>query len=87
MSSHAAADLSFDLEHTDDDDDDIRDDPNESAVRAKWSMDGASTLTEAAQKLRSLAEGLLQMEREGWQLTEPVADDYGFIRKFAEAKA
>lgn len=57
------------------------DDENESVVRAKWSMDGAKMLTEAAEMLRAEADGLLRMEKEGWQLMGPVEDDYGFIRR------
>jgi hypothetical protein len=72
-------DLAFDGAEFDDEDD--WDDPNRSTVRAKWSMDGAMTLTEAAQKLRAFADDLLAMEADGWQLTERVNDDYGFIRK------
>lgn len=54
---------------------------NESIVRAKWSFDGATTLSEAAQKLRNYADELIQMEKEGWQLTQPIEDDYGFIER------
>ena len=50
-------------------------------IRAKWSMDGASTLTEAAHQLRLYASSLEKLESEGWQLTGPVEDDYGFIEK------
>lgn len=57
------------------------DDENEQIVRAKWSMDGAKTLSEAASLLRCYADNLMDMEREGWQLIQPIEDDYGFIRK------
>lgn len=48
-------------------------------VRAKWSMDGAASLSEAAAMLRRYAEWLEELERDGWQLIEPVDDDYGHI--------
>lgn len=57
------------------------DDPLDEVIRAKWVMDGASTLSEAAENLRAFAAYLEGMEKEGWQLTAPVADDYGFIRQ------
>jgi uncharacterized protein (UPF0335 family) len=44
-------------------------------------MDGAATLSEAAEKLRSFADYVESLEPEGWQLTEPVTDDYGEIEK------
>lgn len=76
---------SFDEELEDEDGEDEADDEYSSGVRstirAKWSMDVAATLTEAAELLRGHADYLLAMERDGWQLTEPVRDDYGFIRR------
>jgi hypothetical protein len=50
-------------------------------IRAKWTMDGAATLSEAARMLRDFADHLEELEREGWQLIEPVSDDYGDIEK------
>jgi hypothetical protein len=50
-------------------------------VRAKWTIDGASTLAEAAQKARGFATWLQQMHDEGYVLRNPVADDYGFYYK------
>lgn len=50
-------------------------------VRAKWSIDGAATLAEAAQKAREFADHLEHLAAEGYVLTQPVEDDYGFIRK------
>ncbi len=54
-------------------------------VRAKWTMDGARTLTEAARKLRAFAADLERLEREGWQLAHEVADDYGYLEKRSPA--
>ncbi len=48
-------------------------------IRAKWTMDGAETLSEAASKLRNFADSLVELEREGYRLDGPVADDYGFL--------
>ncbi len=50
-------------------------------IRAKWTIDGASTLAEAAQKAREFADHLQGLHDQGYVLREPVADDYGFIRK------
>ena len=44
----------------------------EKILRAKWVMDGADTLAEAAEYLRSYAKYLEQLEQEGWQLNEMV---------------
>lgn len=46
--------------------------------RAKWTIDGAKTLSEAAEKAREFADYLDDKARQGWQLTGPVEDDYGF---------
>lgn len=52
---------------------------HEDTIRAKWAMDGASTLSEAAKMLRDYADDLVKMEKDGWQLTQEIADDYGFL--------
>jgi hypothetical protein len=49
-------------------------------IRGKWSMDGATTLTEAAEKLRDYAHELEHLRASGLELAEPIADDYGLIR-------
>jgi hypothetical protein len=48
-------------------------------VRAKWTMDGATTLLEAATKLRNEAEWLEDLASAGFELNGPIEDDYGFI--------
>jgi hypothetical protein len=48
-------------------------------------MDGATTLSEAATRLRETAHSLEGLERAGWQLEQPVKDDYGFIHERKEA--
>jgi len=53
----------------------------EDTIRAKWLMDGARTLGQAAKQLREYADQLERLERDGWQLTQPIDDDYGFIQR------
>jgi hypothetical protein len=48
-------------------------------IRAKWTMDGATTLPEAAAKLRAFADELDRMHAEGYRLERPVEDDYGDV--------
>lgn len=50
-------------------------------VRAKWTIDGATTLAEAAQKAREFADWLQGLHDEGYVLREAVADDYGSCYK------
>lgn len=69
-----------DAEEFEDDLEDEEDDDYE-IVRAKWCMDGAATLAEAAEMLRGFAQHLDVLALEGWQLTQPVKHDYGFIRQ------
>jgi hypothetical protein len=68
-------------ENENEDGDENGEDVEEHLIRAKWCMDGARTLSEASEILESLANSLRQLERDGWQLVEPINDDYGFIRK------
>jgi hypothetical protein len=50
-------------------------------VRAKWILDDATTLAEAAQKAREFADYLQKLHDEGNVLREPISDDYGFYYK------
>jgi hypothetical protein len=50
-------------------------------VRAKWTIDGATTLAEAAQRSRQFADYLQGLHDEGYVLIEPIQDDYGNYRK------
>jgi hypothetical protein len=64
---------------------DLEDDADEAGdgtetVRAKWTIDGAATLAEAAQKARDFADFLQSLHDQGYVLDGPVADDYGFYR-------
>lgn len=51
----------------------------EQIIRAKWAMDGATTLEEAAGKLEAHAARLRGMAEEGWRLEGAVEDDYGTV--------
>jgi hypothetical protein len=50
-------------------------------IRAKWSIDGATSLEDAAVKAGEFAASLRELAAEGYELTGPVEDDYGFARK------
>ncbi len=50
-------------------------------IRAKWSMDGASTLDEAIEKLNEFIEYLRSLKADGWELRDTIDDDYGFLKK------
>ena len=73
-----------DIELEDDElfaDDDVADEEGDDVVRARWVMDGARTLSEAARKLEAFADELRELEESGWQLVAAVEDDYGVIRQ------
>ena len=48
-------------------------------LRAKWTMDGATTLAEAAAMFRREAEELERLAASGFELDQPVADDYAIV--------
>ena len=56
------------------------------SIRAKWSMDGAKTLSQAAKKLRKQADALERMEVQGWQLTGTIDNDWGFCERELPAR-
>ena len=53
----------------------------ERTIRAKWVIDEAKTLGEAAARVRQFADNLEAMEAEGWQLVDIIYDDYGFATR------
>jgi hypothetical protein len=55
--------------------------PDDEIVRAKWTIDGAATLAEAAQKAHAFGDWLQSLHDEGYVLSQPVSDDYGFYSK------
>lgn len=48
-------------------------------IRGKGLFEDAATLAEAAAMLRAEADRLDQLARDGWELEEPVGDDYGLL--------
>jgi hypothetical protein len=54
--------------------------------RTKWLVDGASTLEEAAGRLREFAGHLEQLERDGWQLARPVENSYAYVHYVGEGE-
>ena len=50
-----------------------------SIVRAKWTIDGATTLREASEKAHAFADYLAQLDQEGWVLESMVEEEYGYI--------
>lgn len=61
---------------------DVRDD--DLVIRAKWTLDGAVTLAEAAEKAREFAGYLDGLREQGYVLRGLVEDDYGFACKAAD---
>lgn len=49
--------------------------------RAKWIFDGASTVQEMSSRLRARADQLRELANEGWELREPVQDDYALLQR------
>lgn len=79
--------MAEDLVSQNDDEDELFDLEDSKIVRAKWAMDDATTLSEAAAKVEAFAAYLRDLESEGWQLIGPVEDDYGFIKQKPRLRA
>jgi hypothetical protein len=60
-------------------------DMGEILLRAKWAMDGAESLAEAADMLRLFADELDALAAAGFHLMAPIEDDYGFAHRGDEA--
>ena len=57
------------------------DEENHDIIRAKWIFDNAETLDQVIERLQAEIEHIRQLKAAGWELTGPVEDDYGHIRK------
>ena len=44
-------------------------------------LDGCSTLDEVVARLQAAATGYERLKAEGYELRDPICDDYGFLRK------
>lgn len=60
---------------------DTEEEEEEVCIRAKWTIDDAKTIDEAIEKLNGFIEYLKSLKEEGWELREPIYDDYGFLYK------
>lgn len=67
------------------DDESDWDPENNITIRAKWTMDSAKTLDECIERLQNYIKYLAELKEEGWELINPVDDDYGFLRKTSAA--
>jgi len=59
-------------------DDDEEEFEEDLILRAKWTIDGADTLAQAAEQLRAFAAELDKLSNEGWLLRSIIDGDYGF---------
>lgn len=54
---------------------------NDLLIRAKWIMDGSTTLEEAIKNVKEFASYLEGLAKEGWELSGEITDDYGFLEQ------
>lgn len=50
-------------------------------IRAKWILDGCSSIDEIIERLKGEIEHYKQLKEDGWELREKMDDDYGFLIK------
>lgn len=50
-------------------------------IRAKWLYDDCASLDEIIERLKQEIEHIKQLQRDGWELVDPVSDDYGYMRQ------
>lgn len=57
------------------------DETKNQTIRAKWLLDGAKTLDECVKHCHDFIEYLKGLKADGWELQDPVHDDWGFIKR------
>lgn len=50
-------------------------------IRAKWMLDGATTLDECIDKCNEFIQYIKDLKADGWTLDEGVGDDYGYMSR------
>ena len=50
-------------------------------LRAKWILDDSENIDQCIDKLNAFIEYLKSIKSEGWELRDPVNDDWGFLYK------
>jgi hypothetical protein len=50
-------------------------------IRSKWALDGCASFDQIVARLGSLIEHYRRLKADGWELVNPIDDDYGFIRQ------
>lgn len=50
-------------------------------IRCKWQGDGAKTLDELIEKMRSFIEYIEILKEDGWELVSPMDDDWGHLER------
>ena len=50
-------------------------------IRAKWCIDGAETLDQVVEHLQDFIRYVQGLKTQGYELRDPVQDDYGFLYK------
>ncbi len=54
---------------------------NTETLRAKWMLDGCCSLDEVCERLQEQIWEFRRLQAAGWELTDEVLDDYGFMEK------
>ena len=50
-------------------------------IRSKWNLDGATSLDDCIRMYKELIEYFENLKKDGWEIVEPVADDYGWMKR------
>lgn len=54
---------------------------NSPSIRAKWMLDGCSSIDEIIERLKDQIEHYKQLKEDGWELRDKIDDDWGFLIK------
>ncbi len=60
---------------------DEEEDEEEEIIRGKWMLDDCESIAEIVLSLRKHAAYMRGLKQEGWELTDPVQSDWGFLRR------
>jgi hypothetical protein len=60
---------------------DLEEEEEEEIIRGKWILDGAASIQNAIELIDSFKAYLETLRDEGYELTHPIEDDYGYLRK------
>lgn len=59
----------------------VSEEEENSLIRAKWTLDGCDSMDSIINRLGQLRQMYIRLKKDGWEVTQPIFDDYGAMKQ------